>query len=83
MRERHLFTIFKLRTNSFCRQRVGLEVLMKVTLLKKNPIRNQFLVKGFLLSFHVSAFEFTFIKISDPTICRQKEFVLNLKVVHK
>ena len=31
MRERHLCTIFKLFTNSFCRQRAGLEVLMKVT----------------------------------------------------
>ena len=31
MRERHLCTTFMLRTNSFCRQRVGLEVLIKVT----------------------------------------------------
>ena len=31
MRERHLCTIFKLQTNSFCRQRMGLEVLIKVT----------------------------------------------------
>ena len=31
MRERHLCTIFKLYTNSFCRQMAGLEVLIKVT----------------------------------------------------
>ena len=31
MRERHLCTTFKLRTNSFCWQRAGLEVLIKVT----------------------------------------------------
>ena len=31
MRKRHLCTTFKLRTNSFCRQRAGLEVLTKVT----------------------------------------------------
>ena len=30
MRERHYCTIFFLYTNSFCRQRAGLEVLMKV-----------------------------------------------------
>ena len=32
MRERHLCTTFKLRTNSSCRQRAGLEALIKVTL---------------------------------------------------
>ena len=31
MRECHLFTIFKLYTNSFCRQRAGLKVLIKAT----------------------------------------------------
>ena len=31
MRERHLCTTFKLRTNSFCLQRAGLKVLIKVT----------------------------------------------------
>ena len=31
MRERHLCTTFKLKTNLFCRQRAGLEVLIKVT----------------------------------------------------
>ena len=31
MRARHLCTILKLYTNSFCQQRVGLEILIKVT----------------------------------------------------
>ena len=31
MRERHLRTTLKLRTNSFCRKRAGLEVLIKMT----------------------------------------------------
>ena len=31
MRERHLCTIFKLYTDSFCRQRMGLEALINVT----------------------------------------------------
>ena len=33
--ERHLCTTFKLRTRFFCQQRARLEVLIKVTLLKK------------------------------------------------
>ena len=57
MRERHLCTTFKLSMNFFCRQWAGLEVLIKVTLLKKNTIRNEFFVKLFSLSFHLSAFE--------------------------
>ena len=43
MKERHLCTTFKLKTNCFCRQRVGLEVLMKVTLLKKVLLEINFL----------------------------------------
>ena len=81
MRKRHLCTTFKLKMNSFCRQRAGFEVLIKVTLKKK--VRNQFLVKLFLLSFHLSAFEVTFIKASDSPLSRQKEFIPNLKVVLK
>ena len=83
MIERHLCTTFKLRTNSFCRHRAGLEVFDKSDIIENNTIRNQFFVKLFLLSFYLSAFEVTFIKPSNPTLCRQKEFVLNLKVVHK
>ena len=32
--------------------------------------------------FHLSALEATFIKTSNPTLCPQKEFVDNLKIVH-
>ena len=83
MRERYLCTTLKLKTNSFWRQKAGLEVLIKVTLLKKTTIKNQFFVPLFLLSFHLSASELTFIKASNLTLYRKKEFVLNLKVVHK
>ena len=74
--------VFNLSVDSFCRLRAGLEVLIKVTLFKKT-IKNQIFCKTFLLSFHLSAFEVTFIKTSNPALCRQKEFVLNLKVVHE
>ena len=33
-------------------------------------------------SFHLSALEATFINISNHTLCRQKEFVYNLKILH-
>ena len=32
--------------------------------------------------FHLSALEATFIKTSNPILCRQKEFVYNLKILH-
>ena len=32
--------------------------------------------------FHLSALEATFIKIFNPILCRQKEFVYNLKILH-
>ena len=31
--------------------------------------------------FHLSTFEATFIKTSNPAFCRQKEFVYSLKIV--
>ena len=40
-------------------------------------------VKLSSLSFHLSAFEVTCIKTCNPALCRQKQFVLNLNVVHK
>ena len=47
--KRHLCTIFKLYTNSFCRQRAGLKVLIKVTLTTE--IEQIFLEKIFLEFF--------------------------------
>ena len=38
--------------------------------------------KLFPLSFHLSAFEVTFIKTSNLALCRQKELVYSLRVVH-
>ena len=32
--------------------------------------------------FHLSALEATFIKTSNPALCRQKEFIYSLKIVH-
>ena len=32
--------------------------------------------------FHLSALEATFIKTSNPILCRQKEFVYSLKILH-
>ena len=32
--------------------------------------------------FHLSALEVTFIKTSNPALCRQKKFVYSLKIVH-
>ena len=34
------------------------------------------------LAFHLSALEATFIKTSNPALCRQKEFVNSSKIVH-
>ena len=34
------------------------------------------------LSFHLSALDATFIKTSNPILCRQKEFVYYLKILH-
>ena len=39
------------------------------------------LAKGHL-PLYLSAFEATFIKTSNPILCRQKEFVYNLKLLH-
>ena len=55
---------------SFCLQRIGLKVLMKVASRAER------------LPFHLSALEATFIKTSNPILCRQKEFVCNLKISH-
>ena len=54
-----------------------------IFIIEKNTIRNQFFVKLLPLSFHLPAFEVTFIKTSTLTLCRQKEFLYSLKIVHK
>ena len=76
-------TTLKLRTNPFCLQRAGARSFDKSDIIEKNIKRNQFFVKLFSLSFHLSAFEVTSIKTSSPALCRQKKFIFNLKVVHK
>ena len=82
MRERHLCTTFRLRMTSFCRQRAGLEVLIKVTSKAyMEGERRKFYKK--LISYCTFFNNVTFIKTSNPALCRQKEVILNLKVVHK
>ena len=58
-------------------------IVENTLLFEKNTIKNQCFVKLFLLSFHLSAFEITFIKTSYSTLCRQNKFVYSLKTVHK
>ena len=81
MRKHYLYTTFKLRMNSFRRQRAGLEVLTKVT---SKAYRWKESEKSFtkidLLYFFNNV---TFIKTSNPILSQQKEFVFNLKVVQK
>ena len=84
MREGYLCTTSKLRTKSFCRQRAWLEVMIKVP-SKADTVDGRRAKKvlqkiDFLLYFFNNV---TFIKTSNPALCRQKEFVLNLKVGHK
>ena len=52
MRKHHLFAIFKLYTNSFCRKWVGLEALIKVT-SKADRLRAEKVLQklDFLLNF--------------------------------
>ena len=71
MRERHLCTFFKLYTNSFYRQRAGLEVLIKVTSKagrwqesRKSVTKIRFLV---FFSIIKNVFHFMFAKFSYLT----------------
>ena len=80
-----LCTTLELRTNFVCQPAEGrVRSFDKSDIIEKNTIRNQlnqYFVKLFSLFFHLSAFEVTFIKTSNTAFCRQKEFVLSLKVV--
>ena len=58
-------------------------VIENIFVIEKNTVRNQFFAKLFLLSFHLSTFEVTFVKTSFPALRRKKEFVYSLKIVHK
>ena len=52
-------------------------------LLLKKINKISIFVKLFPLSFHLSAFEVTFIKTSNLALCRQTELVYSLRIVHK
>ena len=55
----------------------------KHLLLLKKINKISIFVKLFPLSFHLSAFEVTFIKTSNLALCRQKELVYSWRIVHK
>ena len=61
---------------------IGLHVLQNPTCAQHyDDSRFSTLAQG-RSPFHLSALEATFIKISNPALCRQKEFVYSLKIVH-
>ena len=61
---------------------IGLHLLQKPTCAQHyDDNRFSVLVQGHS-PFHLTALEVTFIKTSNPTFCRQKEFVYSLKIVH-
>ena len=74
---------FQVENKFFLSAKGGVKSFDKSDITEKNTRRYQFLVKLFSLSFHLSAFEVTFVKTSKLALCRQKELVSNLKVVHK
>ena len=61
---------------------IGLHLLQNLTCAQHyDDSRFSILAQGRSL-FHLSALEATFIKTSNPALCRQKEFVYSLKIVH-
>ena len=61
---------------------IGLHLLQNPTCAPHyDDSRFSILAQGRSL-FHLSAFEATFIKTSNLALCRQKEFVYSLKIVH-
>ena len=61
---------------------IGLHLLRNPTCAQHNDDSMfSILAKG-RSPFHLSALEATFIKTSNPILCRQKEFVYSLKIMH-
>ena len=61
---------------------IGLHLLQNPTCAQHyDDIRFSILAQG-RSSFHLSAVKATFIKTSIPALCRQKEFVYSVKIVH-
>ena len=85
-RERHLCTTFKLRMNSFCRQRAGLEVLIKVTSksdrwkkMEKSFTKNWFHIVFFSLSWKSSSSWKDFNLIHENVTCKILDGVSDTK----
>ena len=60
---------------------IRLHVLQNPTCAQHYDDRFSILAQG-CSPFHLSALEATFIKTSNPDLCRQKESIYSLKVVH-
>ena len=61
---------------------IGLHLLQNPTCVQRyDDSRFSILAQG-RSPLHLSALEATFIKTSNPALCRQKEFVYSLKIVH-
>ena len=61
---------------------IGLHLLQNPTCAQHYDDSRFFILAQGRLPFHLSALEATFIKTSNPALCRQKEFVYSLKIVH-
>ena len=61
---------------------IGLHLLQNPTCAQHYDDSRFFILAQGRSPFHLSALEYTFIKTSNPALCRQKEFVYSLKIVH-
>ena len=61
---------------------IGLHLLQNPTCAQHYDDRRFSILAQGRSPFHLSAFEATFIKTSIPALCRQKEFVYSLNIVH-
>ena len=61
---------------------IGLHLLQNLTCAQHYDDSRFSILAQVPSPFHLSALEATFIKTSNPALCRQKEFVYCLKIVH-
>ena len=61
---------------------IGLYLLQNPVCTQHYDYRRSSILAQGRSPFHLSALEATFIKTSNPTLCRQTEFMYSLKIVH-
>ena len=61
---------------------IGLHLLQKPTCAQHYDDSRFSILAQSRSPFHLSALEATFIKTTNPALCRQKEFVYSLKIAH-